>query len=84
MSMSNIDLDKLIESEAIKDAKRKEYNTRPDVIEKRKVYNQKRQAEQKVAREVMGGSMSRDEGIAALATIRGEAASAPADTETEE
>lgn len=78
-----IDIDKLIEQEAVRDAKRKEYNARPDVQEKRKVYNLKRQAETKVARDVMAGKVTREEGIAALAVMRGDTPPSTSD-DTEE
>jgi len=73
MTTPDIDLDKIISQEMDREAKRKEYNERPDVKEKRKAYNQRRQAEIKIARAVMSDEMTKIEGEAALAVLRGTA-----------
>jgi len=69
MTSPNIDLDKIITQEMERNAKRQEYNERPDVKAKRKVYNQKRQAEIKIARAVMKNEMTKEDGEAALVEL---------------
>ncbi len=70
MTTPDLDLEKIISQEMEREAKRKEYNERPDVKEKRKVYNQKRQAEIKIARAVMKNEMTKEEGQAALTELQ--------------
>lgn len=75
--VDSMDIEKLIEQEAVREAKRKEYNERPDVKDKRKAYNKKRQAEIKIARAVMNDEITKEQGEAALVELRGAAVSEP-------
>ena len=82
MTTPEVDIEKLIEKEMVRDNKRKEYNERPDVKDKRKTYNQKRQAETKIARAVMKNEMTKEAGEAALALLQGVPAPVVAEVET--
>jgi len=81
MTTPVVDIEKLIEKEMARDGKRKEYNERPEVKDKRKAYNQKRQAETKIARAVMKNEMTKEQGEAALALLHGTTASVAAEVE---
>ncbi len=82
MTTPEFDIGKLIEKELARDSKRKEYNERPDVKDKRKSYNQKRQAETKIARAVMKNEMTKEQGEAALALLHGTPTPVAAEVET--
>ncbi len=84
MTTPEVDIEKLIEKEIARDSKRKEYNERPDVKDKRKSYNQKRQAETKIARAVMKNEMTKEAGEAALALLQGTPTPVAAEEDTEE
>lgn len=53
------DIDSMLEKQIKAEQTRKEYQNRPDVIEKRKVYQQKQQTEKAVARAAMSGNTAK-------------------------
>ncbi len=59
--MAGSTLDQLIEKEQERSAYRQEYNTRPTVKNRRTLYNQKRNAEMKVAKEFTDGKINKEE-----------------------
>jgi len=54
-------LDQIIEKEQERKAYREEYNKRPEVKDRRTLYNQKRNAEMKVAKEYQDGKIDKEE-----------------------
>lgn len=67
-----VDIDKLLEREIKQETYRKEYNQRSEVIDRRKAYNVRKAETSKVARMVMNGDITRDEGIQMLSRIEGQ------------
>lgn len=59
--MAQQTLDQIIEKEQERKAYREEYNTRPVVKNRRTLYNQKRNAEMKVAKEFTDGKIDKEE-----------------------
>ncbi len=69
--MAGTTLDQLIEKEQERKAYRNEYNTRPVVKNRRTLYNAKRNAEMKVAKEFTDGKIDEEEANRQL-TVLGE------------
>ena len=82
------DLDKLLEQEVKREAYRQDYNARPEVKEKRKAYNEKRQASSKIVRQLIKGDITEAEAKKQLAAIEGTpapvASAPPADDNNED
>ena len=69
-SMSDSEVDKLLADALKKESSSKEYNQRPDVKEARKIYNELRQAKQKVGSLLLHEQITRDEAVAFLSQIK--------------
>ena len=63
------DIDKLIQREQKQAAYREDYNKKPEVIERRRLYNQKKNMEHTIVRQVIKGEISKEEGQERLAAL---------------
>jgi len=69
-SMSDSEVDKLLADALKKENYSKEYNQRPDVKVARKIYNELRQAKQKVGSLLLHEQITREEAVAFLNQIK--------------
>jgi len=63
------DIDKLIQKEMKQAAYREDYNKKPEVIERRRVYNANKNKENQIVRMVIKGEISKEEGQKRLAAV---------------
>ena len=63
------DIDKLIQREQKQAAYREEYNKKPEVVERRRVYNMNKNLENQIVRMVIKGEITKEEGQRRLAAI---------------
>jgi len=61
MTSQPADIDKILAQEVAREKYRQDYNARPDVQEKRKEYNKRRQEQSKIARRFMKGEITEAE-----------------------
>jgi hypothetical protein len=66
------DIEKLLQQQIERERKRSEYNSRPDVVERRKFYNKFNQEKSKIARRVLSGEITSEQGSELLATAKRE------------
>jgi len=69
-SMTDMEVDALLADALKKENYSKEYNQRPEVKEARKIYNELRQAKQKVGSLLLHEQITRDEAVAFLSQIK--------------
>ncbi len=63
------DIDKLIQKEMKQAAYREEYNKKPEVVERRRVYNMNKNKENQIVRMVIKGEITKEEGQKRLAAV---------------
>ena len=63
------DIDKLIQKEMKQALYREEYNKKPDVIARRKLYNSNKNKENQIVRLVIKGEITKEEGQKRLAAV---------------